>query len=257
MPLIDELLEELPGGEVRAARIGLHWTAVVAETESDLRCGLASTLPSPHDHPGGTDLPEAGRLEGMDARAIAGWLRADPKKDPIRRSLGAAALNALLPPRPEEWVDRNASEVIAERGEGKRVVLIGGFPFVPGLRKRVGELIVLDQRPREGVLPADRAEEFLPGADVAAITGMTLLNGTLESLLAMTNPGATILLLGPSTPLAPALYRYNVDLLSGSVVTDREAVFRVLGEGGTFRQIHRAGVRLVTMERKGKEERAG
>ena len=81
---------------------------------------------------------------------------------------------------------------------------------------------------------------------------MTLLNGSLEPLLKMTAPEATVLLLGPSTPLSPVLYRYGADLLSGSIVTDREAVLGVLGEGGTFRQIHRAGVRLVTMEAQGK-----
>ncbi|MBN1827030.1 MAG: DUF364 domain-containing protein [Candidatus Eisenbacteria bacterium] len=252
MNLIDELLEDLPDGRLRRARIGLHWTGVVAETDAGLRCGLASTLASPHDHAGGPDLPEAGGIEGMDAREVAGWLRSDPEREPVRRSVGAAALNALLPPRPEAWVDRNASEVIAERGEGRKVVLIGSFPFTQALRKRVGELIVLDRRPREGALPADRAGDVLPAADVAAITGMTLLNGSLEALLRMVRPEATVLLLGPSTPLSPVLHGHGVDLLSGSVVTDIDAVLRVLGQGGTFRQIHRAGVRLVTMEKSGK-----
>ena len=97
MPMIDDLLGNLPEGRIRTARIGLHWTAVVAETAGETLCGLASTLPSPHDHPGGTDLPEAGRLNGMDAREVAGWLRAPsppavtrprPQRapDPARRS---------------------------------------------------------------------------------------------------------------------------------------------------------------------------
>jgi uncharacterized protein (DUF4213/DUF364 family) len=56
-------------------------------------------------------------------------------------------------------------------------------------------------------------------------------------------------LLGPTTPLSPLLYNYGVDLLSGSVVLNVEDVLHTVSQGGNFRQVHRAGVRLVTMSR--------
>jgi uncharacterized protein (DUF4213/DUF364 family) len=56
-----------------------------------------------------------------------------------------------------------------------------------------------------------------------------------------------VLLLGPTTPLSPVLFDHGVHILSGAVVTDVEGVLRTVGQGGNFRQVHRAGVRLVTM----------
>ena len=75
------------------------------------------------------------------------------------------------------------------------------------------------------------------------------LNQTLDNLLSLCQPQATVLLLGPSTPLSPVLYRFGIDFLSGSVVTDINSVLAAIKQGANFRQVHRAGVRLVTMSR--------
>lgn len=58
----------------------------------------------------------------------------------------------------------NAEDVIAELGAGKRVALIGHFPFVPRLRERVGTVWVLEQEPRGEDLPAGAAREVVPAA---------------------------------------------------------------------------------------------
>jgi uncharacterized protein (DUF4213/DUF364 family) len=80
---------------------------------------------------------------------------------------------------------------------------------------------------------------------------MTLVNHSLEKLLNLCNPQATVLLLGPSTPLSPILFGHGINVLSGSVVTDIDPVLAAIKQGANFRQVHRAGVRLVTMSRGG------
>jgi hypothetical protein len=45
------------------------------------------------------------------------------------------------------------------------------------------------------------------------------------------------------------LFEHGVDVLSGSLVDDIDGVMRLVGQGATFQQIHRRGVRLVTMAR--------
>jgi uncharacterized protein (DUF4213/DUF364 family) len=140
-------------------------------------------------------------------------------------------------------------DVIASQGVGKRVALIGHFPFVPQLREQLDDFYVIENKPLEGDYPASAADEILPGADVIAMTSMTLLNGTFESLLELCAPAATLLLLGPSTPLSPLLFERGVDILAGSVVQDIDAVMRAVAQGGNYRQVRRAGVRLVTMTR--------
>ncbi len=245
MTLIDSLLTDLPDGRVEDVTIGLHWTAAVIEVAGERRCGLASTLhTSAHTH-GEFDVPEAGRLAargGLELAALA------QSSTPVQRSIGFAALNALLPRQPERWTDINAVDVIAAHGAGREVALIGHFPFVEHLRPRVGRLRVLELNPLPGDLPASAAPEILPGADVVAITGLTLLNDTFEGLVSLRAPGATVLVLGPTTPLHDALFARGADLVSGAIVEDIDAVLRAARQGANFRQVRRAGVRLVTMD---------
>jgi uncharacterized protein (DUF4213/DUF364 family) len=243
MELLKDLLATLPDGRVAHVNIGLHWTAVVVEMDGQPHCGLASTLHNDHQH-GRPDVPQAGELEALSGRELAAFIQSH---QPALASVGAAALNALLLQHPETWVDLNAEEVIAEHGADKRVALIGHFPFVDRLRPRVGELTVLELNPRPGDLPDSAAKEVIPTADVVAITSMTLLNHTLDGLLELCSPQAYVIMLGPTTPLSPVLFDYGIRLLCGSVVTAIDPVLQVVRQGGNFRQIHRAGVRLVSV----------
>jgi uncharacterized protein (DUF4213/DUF364 family) len=246
MKLLDELLATLPEGEVFDMCVGLHWTAVVIRAGDQTRCGLASTVVTSHHHSAEPDVPQAGHLHHLPARELAQLARAE---QPIQASIGVAALNALLSPSPALWREINAEQVIADQGAGKTVALIGSFPYVPRLRPRVGRLFVLERQPKEDELPAEAAPDILPQADVVAITSMTLVNHSLESLLELCHPQATILLLGPSTPLSPMLFEQGISLLSGAVVIAIDPVLAAIKQGANFRQVHRAGVRLVTMSR--------
>lgn len=190
-------------------------------------------------------MREAGRLSERSGRDLAELLRSDSL---LERAIGMAALNALLPlPDQAACGELNAEEVIAQRGAGKAVALIGHFPFVPRLRERVGRLSVLELRPHGDDLPASAAPEVIPQADVLAITGTTLINGTFAGLMALRRPDALVLVLGPTTPLSPILFDYGIHLVSGAVVENIPAVLRAVSQGANFRQVHQAGVRLVTL----------
>jgi hypothetical protein len=78
---------------------------------------------------------------------------------------------------------------------------------------------------------------------------MAMTNRTLERLLDYCPPEALVILLGPSTPLSPVLFDFGVDLLSGAVVTNIEAVLQAVSQGANFRQVHKAGAKLVTISR--------
>jgi uncharacterized protein (DUF4213/DUF364 family) len=245
--LIETVLATLPDGDCVQVCIGLRWTAVVLDVQGELRCGLASTFRSVHEH-GEPDVPQAGLLEKMSGIELAALAL---KEQLALVSVGVAAINALLPRQPDQWKNHNAEAVIAKYGASKSVALVGHFPFIPRLRTRVGELTVLEQRPRPGDIPATFAEEIIPQADVVAITGTTLINHTLIELLSLCSSEAIVILLGPSTFLSPVLFDYGIDLLCGSVVTDIDPVLATVRQGGNFRQVHRAGVQLVSMSRTG------
>ncbi|MGD9093403.1 MAG: DUF364 domain-containing protein [Anaerolineales bacterium] len=244
MALLDDLLSTLPHGTIQQVVVGIHWTTVVAEVKGERRCGLASTLMVDHDHHRKPDVPQAGQLETQTSSVLASLAKSD---HPTQRSIGVAAINALLPPTQPSNKEQNAENVIAKYGSGKKVILVGRFPFIPRLRDRIGELIVLERNPQPGELSDTAAKDVIPSADVVAITGMTLINHTLENLLSLCSPQAVVILLGPSTPLSPIFFDYGVHLLCGSVVTAIESVLSAVGQGANFRQVHQAGVRLVSI----------
>jgi uncharacterized protein (DUF4213/DUF364 family) len=248
MAIIDELLAGLPDGPVREVRVGAHWTAVVVDLEGRARCGLASTLhdEGEHHHGGGPPVREAGDLTLRSGRELAELAHSDR---PTEVSIGVAAINALLPRDESAWTDINAGDVLAEHGVGKHVALVGHFPFVPTLRERVARLSVLEQRPRGDDLPAEAAPQVIPQADLVAISGTALINGTLDGLLGLCRSDALVMVLGPSTPLSPILFEHGVDLLSGAVVEAIGPVLEAVSQAASFRQVHRRGVRLVTMHR--------
>lgn len=245
-PIIEQLLGAVPTADhaVVDVRIGSSWTAVVVQVDGDRRCGLAATLSS-----AGRDEPavrDAGRLATLGSRALCELARS---ASPVEVSVGMAAINALLPRADLPWTEVNAAELLAQRGAHGKVALVGHFPFVDWLRERVQMLWVLELAPRPGDLPASAAPEVIPQADMVALTSMTLLNHTFDGLLALCRPDAQVMLLGPSTPLSPLLFERGVHLLSGAVVENIDAVLRGVSEGAGFRQLHRLGVRLVTMTR--------
>jgi uncharacterized protein len=236
MTILDELLDSLDhDAPVRAIWVGVHWTYVCSRYG-----GLASTLSweAPHGH---SSVREVGHLHEKSARQLAEYARSE---NPLEVSIGFAAINSLLEVDEGRSVEINAGEVLAERGRGKNVALIGSFPFIPKLREAVGQLWVIEQRPAEGEYPASSAADLLPQAEVVAITGTALMNHTLDGLLALCRPASTVMILGPSTPLSPILFKHGVTILSGARVVDETAVLRTVGQGASFRQVE--GVRLLT-----------
>jgi uncharacterized protein (DUF4213/DUF364 family) len=233
--LTDLLFSIRSDAPVLSVLVGLHWTAVCSRA-----CGLASTLLSNHAH-GEGNLNDVGNLHLKSARELAERALAD---NLLEASLGVAALNSLLEMDDRPASSSNAVDVLIQRGAAKRVALVGHFPFISRLRQTVGELWVIERNPGQGEFPAEAASDLLPQADVVAITSSALINHTLDHLLALTAPHALVMLLGPSTPLSPQLFDYDISILSGARVVDEELAFRTIAQGGSFQQVQ--GVQLVT-----------
>ncbi len=241
MRIIDELISKLTYEvPVRDIRQGPFQTAVLTRN-----CGLASTPHDPGPHHDKAPIAEAGLLIGKDTKDLA-LLAESPS--PHEAAIGMATINSLIEVNEHLCVELNAGDLLVQKGEGKRVAIIGHFPFVPRLRRAAKELWVIEKNPGEADLAEPEAENLLPQADVVGITGTAFINGTIEHLLELCSPKAFTVILGGTTPLSPVLFDHGISAISGTKVVDSETVLRCISQGATFRQIK--GVRLLTMIKK-------
>ena len=240
MKILDDLIGGLRGdAPAREVRVGRFCSAVWSRA-----CGLSSTGGlGDHEH-GVTFVQDAGSLAGRSGLELAGLAYSD---SPLEAGIGLAAINSLLEVDETLCREINAGDLLVERGRGKKVALVGHFPFVPALREAAGQLWVLELRPQPGDVGAGEAVAVVPQADIVAITGSAFINHTLERLLGLCRPDSLVMVLGPTTPLSPVLFDYGADVISGTQVVDPELALRCLSEGATFRQMK--GIRLLTMER--------
>jgi hypothetical protein len=212
-------------------------------------------------------------------RAAACWR---PGRVESHVDAGAAALNAALNAALQDPLkaslqasggyrvgDENGVTLLLERAAGRRFAAVGHIPYGDRVRAAAAEWWTLDLEPEEtspgegspgesgpgatsrggATLPFEAAAEVLPRADVVGIGGTALVDGILEETLRACRPDAYVLLVGPSTPLAPVLIEHGVDALSGSAVADPVAVLGQLREPHEGPTPRLRGMRPVTLHR--------
>jgi uncharacterized protein (DUF4213/DUF364 family) len=237
LKILDDLILSLKGSDfpVKSVHACVFWTAVISK-----HCGLSSTFrdegPS-HDR----GVKDVGNLTRKTALELAAYARSESL---LEASIGMATINSLIDIDESKCIEKNAFEILLERGERKNVAVVGHFPWIPKLRGKIQNLWVLEQRLREGDLPSKEADRILPRCDVVGITGTSFINHTLEGLLALCKK-AFIVLVGPTAPLSPIFFDYGIKAICGSKVVDTEKVIRSISEGATFKEV--AGVKLVTL----------
>jgi uncharacterized protein (DUF4213/DUF364 family) len=122
------------------------------------------------------------------------------------------------------------------------VVVMGAFvPFLRELKRMGQPYLVLEQDP--ATLKADempfyrhaaQAPAVAPQADVLLVTGTTLLNDTLDEILAAARPDACKVVVGPTVGLVPDAYlRRGCSVLGTIRVSHGDEFLDVLAEGGS------------------------
>ena len=243
--IYDRLIDTIQPAAKATNCLVSQWTVVDCEEEG---MGLAMTFRgTAHD-----DSPLSG-LAGRPLRELAANLKS---WDLRIASVGMAAVNAYLnaPDRVQSWVGRPLQDLPSsgvfvstlDEIAGKKVAVIGHFPGLEAAQSRC-DLAILERNPSEGDLPDFAAEYVLPDRDYVFITGTALTNKTLPRLLELSQ-NAFVALVGPSVPLAPWWFDYGVDMLAGTVVTDRQRVWRCALEGA-HKGIFAEGALMVDIRR--------
>jgi uncharacterized protein (DUF4213/DUF364 family) len=238
MKILDDLMATLDtDAAVQDIRMGLFHTAVLTRN-----CGLAATLPRDALKQEPPSVREPGRLLEKNALELA---RMAYSESILEAAIGMAAINSLLEVDEEKCRELNASQLIAEKGQDKKVVIIGHFPFVPRLREVVKQLWVIEKNPHEGDFAEAEAEKLIPRADVIGSTGTAFTNHTIERLLKLCRPDAYVVMVGDTAPLSPILFDHGINAISGTKVIDPQLALNCISQGATYRQIK--GIRQLTM----------
>jgi uncharacterized protein (DUF4213/DUF364 family) len=239
MKILDDLLSSLEGNDfpVNSVHACVFWTAVISK-----HCGVSSTFrdegPS-HDR----GVRDVGNLTRKTALELAEYANSDSL---LEASIGMATINSLIDIDESECIEKNAFEIILEKGQDKNVAIVGHFPWIPKLKGKTKNLWVLEQRLREGDLPAKEADQILPQCEVVGITGTSFINHTFERLLNLCEK-AYVLLIGPTSPISPVVFDHGINAICGAKVVDEEKVIRSISEGATFKEV--TGVRLLTLSK--------
>jgi uncharacterized protein (DUF4213/DUF364 family) len=208
-------------------------------------------------------MPTPGKIKGRRALQLLDDLY---RPQDLRRALAIATLNALAetlwlrdgPPVHDALHDLKFGDAfeVLPLNPSDRVVLVGAFPpYMRELRKKEQPFNVLELDPATlkpdelpFYIPADRAAEILPRADVFITTGTTLINGTLENLLHMLRPGAQAAIIGPTATLLPGPFaRHGVTVLGGTRVRAPDELLELLAEGGSGYHFFGKTVERVTL----------
>lgn len=223
---------------IRAEKVvmGLGYTAVQLSTG---HVGLCYTFSSEMAPDCCQIWRKAGTLAGSPAIEIAelslSW-------DLSEAVVGVAALNALSQLIIEKNLDRYMifEGNLIDQLEIRRndiVVLVGNInPFIPKIMEKTRNIFVLERNPRlrgTNVFPDTAAEEILPQATVAIITGTALANGTIDRLLDLSKNAREVALVGPTANMLPdPLFKHGVSIIGGIKITDAEKVLQIVSEGG-------------------------
>ena len=233
---------------VERAVMGLFFTGVKL---SDGSGGICATLNK--DVPDAVCCPSSsaqihppGKIRGHKAVELLDDLTA---RSPLRRILAIAVLSALCAAAreaepPTAYTIRRGVDALdaVEIPRDAHVVIVGAFvPVIKAMKARRQSFRILEKDPATlkadempFYAPAEQAPVEVPKADVLFITGTTLINDTLEPILAAAKPGAKIVVVGPTASLSPEpLFRRGVSLVGGVDVIDPDLLLDLLAEGGS------------------------
>lgn len=160
----------------------------------------------------------------------------------VEASIGVAAINAYYN-NPEvarkNGVEFSDSKRIEDRVfdpfimsqnevKGKKVAVVGHFPHLESLFEPICDLSIIEWEPEEGDYPISASEYLLPECDYVYLTCACIMDKTLPRMLELSKHAKRITMVGPATPLAPVLFDYGIDDLSGFMIKDQLRASRVI-----------------------------
>jgi uncharacterized protein (DUF4213/DUF364 family) len=234
---------------IKEVRIGVCLTAVVL---SDNSIGISSTS-SCIDHDNSHKSRDFGAFSpgNIAGKAIIELLE-NQKKTCYFDSLKIAVLNAVS----SRFFSNSAYEIlpktdpidILDLNSNKTITVVGAFQsYIKKIACTNSKLFVLElnenafkDEDKKYYVPADEFKKVVPLSDILIITGLTLVNNTLDKLLSSAKPQSQIIITGPSSSLLPdVLFAKKVNMIGAVRITDPEQALKLVSEGAAAYHLFR------------------
>ena len=164
----------------------------------------------------------------------------------VLNNVRLAVLNAVS----SEIISRSNYNVIEDKdpielidlNHKKTICVVGAFQsYINKIAATQNNLFVLElnenafeENQKQFYVPAEKYAETFSKSDIIIITGATLANNTLDTLLANIPERAQTILVGPSSSLIPdVLFRHKINIIGSTRILDAEKMFTIISEGGT------------------------
>jgi uncharacterized protein (DUF4213/DUF364 family) len=232
-------IEDLTISDVR---IGVLLSAVLL---SDGCCGVASTVIDLHAHCDrkSRDFGDFSPLKIKGQKAIS--LFETDKESSLINTLKIAVLNAisskLISTSHYKIIENTDPIDLIDLKSKKTITIVGGFQtYIQKISETNNKLYVLElnenalsKEQKQFYIPAEKYSDILPISDIVIITGLTLVNNTIDGLLSSVSPKAQVIVTGPSSSIIPdILFENKVNIIGATRVTDSDLLFSIVGEAG-------------------------
>ncbi|HZJ74545.1 MAG TPA: DUF364 domain-containing protein [Perlabentimonas sp.] len=167
------------------------------------------------------------------------------KSSGLISTLKVAVLNAIsstIISKGEYKVIENADPIdMIDLNSNKNITMVGAFnTYIRRIPAETNNLQVLElnesalaQGFEKYYVPADEYKNVLPKSDIVIITGLTLVNSTIDNLLNAISPGTQVIVTGPSSSLVPdILFQNKVNIIGSTRIVNPELLFQLISEMG-------------------------
>jgi hypothetical protein len=201
-----------------------HWVVVKAgRYEMSTRFSPVSGLTQ---NSGDTWL---GDLVGRSATEIAEEFLTSTEV--LRIAVGMACLKCVIPSVPA-FSGSLAMDQFSEETKTRPSCFIGHFKDAEKWRDEGRPVSIVELLPKAGDIHWDDSLSVLSSAELVFMTGLTLVNGTFGEVIRRTPNAAVRVVMGPTVPLAPCLFRLGLHWLGASRIKDEQKALRYFGMGG-------------------------
>lgn len=223
-------------------RIGISMTAVRL---SDGSCGVSSTYTDNHQYckKAKRDYGDFTPLKIRGQRVYN--LFETEKESGTITTLKIACLNAISSKiilSGNYKILENCDPIdLIDLGKKKTITIVGAFQsYISRISETRNKLYVLElnenalgEEQKQFYVPADDYRKVFADSDIIIITGLTLVNNTIDNLLAAIPDKAVVVVAGPTGSFIPdILFANKVNIIGATRITKPDVLFDVISEAG-------------------------